>query len=109
MRNCLRIACLLAAVIATFPGIPWVDNLALAGADPVLAQENWKSEFENVCSKTQDAMAFGAEELKELIARCDRLKPVIEKLEESQRKFYIKRLAMCRDLFVFVLESKEKK
>jgi hypothetical protein len=54
-------------------------------------------------------MAFGVEELKDLIARCDTLKPLIEKLDESQRKVYLKRLSLCRDLLVFVLESKEKR
>ena len=73
------------------------------------AQEDWKSDFETVCSKTQDAMLFSPEELKKLIARCDALQPVIERLDESQRKVYGKRLKLCRDLLVFVLDSKEKK
>jgi hypothetical protein len=75
----------------------------------VFAQEDWKGEFETVCSKTQDAMTFSVDELKDLIARCDKLKPLIEKLEESPKKVYRRRLHLCKDLFVFVLESKEKK
>jgi hypothetical protein len=39
------------------------------------------------------------------IRRCDRLKPRIEKLDESAAKVYLKRLRTCRDLFVFMLES----
>ena len=78
-------------------------------ADYVLAQEDWKSEFEDVCSKTQDAMTFSADELKNLIARCDKLKPLIDKLDESPRKVYLRRLQLCKDLFVFVLGSKEGK
>jgi len=73
------------------------------------AQEDWKKEFEDICSKTQDAMVFSAEELKSLLGRCDKLKPLIERLEESQRKVYLRRLQMCRDLFFFMLETKEKK
>jgi hypothetical protein len=73
------------------------------------AQDSWKNEFEDVCSKTQDAMAFSPDELRSLIARCDKLKPVVEKLDETQRKVFLKRLKLCRDLFFFVLESKEKK
>ena len=72
------------------------------------AQDDWKKEFEEICSRTDDAMSFTREELKSLIARCDRLKPVIEKLDESARKVYLRRLQLCRDLFAFVLESKEK-
>jgi hypothetical protein len=73
------------------------------------AQDDWKTEFEAVCSKTQDSAALSPDELKNLVDRCDRLRPRIEKLDETQRKVYLKRLQMCRDLFAFVLESKEKK
>jgi hypothetical protein len=31
------------------------------------------------------------------------------KTQETQRKVFLKRLQLCRDLFLFVLESKEKK
>jgi hypothetical protein len=73
------------------------------------AQEDWRKEFDDVCSKTQDAMVFTIDELKGLVGRCDKLKPQIEKLDESQRKVYLKRLRMCRDLYFYVLESREKK
>lgn len=77
-------------------------------APSAYAQNNWKKDFNELCSKTQDAMGFTEGELKELIDRCDRLKPVIDKLDETERKVYRKRLKMCRDLFNFVLESKTK-
>ncbi len=77
-------------------------------ADIASAQEDWRREYEDVCSRTQDAMTLSESELTDLIARCDALKPVIEKLEETQKKVYLKRLRMCRDLLSFVLESKKK-
>jgi hypothetical protein len=52
-------------------------------------------------------LSLGVEELKNLIQRCDKLKPRIEALDESPRKVYLKRLQLCRDLYLFVLESKE--
>lgn len=73
------------------------------------AQDDWKTEFEAICSKTQDSAALSTDELNNLIDRCNKLRPRIEKLDETQRKVYLKRLQMCRDLFAFVLESKEKK
>ena len=72
------------------------------------AEDAWKAEFEDICSKTSDAMSLNKEEVRALIDRCDKLKPQIEKLDETARKVYLKRLQMCRDLFVFVLDSKEK-
>lgn len=71
-------------------------------------EEPWKKEFEDICSKTQDSMALSLEELKSLSDRCDKLQPLIEKLEEPQRKVYLKRLKMCKDLIFFVLQSREK-
>ncbi len=73
------------------------------------AQDEWRKEFDEICGKTQDAMTLPAEELKSLSERCDRLKPQIEKLDESQKKVYLKRLQMCKDLFVYVLKSRETK
>jgi len=72
------------------------------------AGDDWNTEFEDVCSKSQDAMAYSEDELKALVDRCDKLKPAIEKLEGTKKKVYLKRLQMCRDLFVFTLESKKK-
>jgi hypothetical protein len=83
---------------------------AVGAVRPARAQApgDWKKEFEEICAKTQDAMALPMEELRSLIARCDRLKPQIEKLDESQRKVYGRRLQVCRDLYQFVIESREK-
>src|SRR5512143_2775523 len=75
---------------------------ALMESQPAHAQnspEAWKKEFEAICSKTDDAMTLTKDELKDLVERCEKLKPMIEKLDESQRKVYLKRLQSCRDLF----------
>lgn len=81
----------------------------LFGSSTSLAQEEWKAEFEAVCSKTDVEKALSLEELKGLIAGCDRLKPKIEAQEESTRKVYLRRLQMCRELYKYLLESKEAK
>lgn len=71
------------------------------------AQESWQKEFDDVCSKTQDAMTFSQEELTDLIRRCDALQPQIEKLDESRKKVYLGRLRMCRGLYAYVLDAKK--
>ncbi len=71
------------------------------------ARESWRKEFDDVCSKTQDAMAFSQEELKDLIRRCDALLPQIEKLDESRKKVYLGRLQKCRGLYAYVLDAKK--
>ena len=71
------------------------------------AEEAWRTEFDDVCSRTSDAMNFTAAELQQLVARCDKLKPQIEALEPSARKVFLKRLQMCCDLYKYVLESKK--
>ncbi|MDO8738194.1 hypothetical protein [Candidatus Deferrimicrobium sp.] len=88
-------------------GDPLLTGPLPFGPSASMAQEEWKSEFDSVCSKTDMAMTFSVEELKELIARCDRLKPKIEAEEESTRKVYLRRLRMCRELYKYVLENKK--
>ena len=73
-----------------------------------LAEESWKAEFDEVCGKTDDSMSLSKDELKALVARCDKLKPLIEAQEETTRKVYLKRLQMCRDLLAYVLEVKSR-
>ena len=88
--------------------------LALATGDARLArgvavawaEEDWLVEFEDVCSRTQDAMTLKSDELRALLARCERLKPRVEALDPSRKKVYARRLQLCRDLYQFVLESR---
>jgi len=81
---------------------------ALLAAGLVGAQEpsDWRVEFEAVCATTDASMSYTAEELTNLIARCDKLAEVIGAEEETVRRVYLRRLKMCRDLLAFVLESK---
>jgi hypothetical protein len=97
---------LVAAFICAGPLLP--PGRQAVRQDIASAQEDWKREFDDVCSRTQDSMTMSDDDLKSLIARCDALKPVMEKLEESQRKVYVKRLSMCRELFSFALGSRRK-
>lgn len=70
------------------------------------AEDLWKQELMDICSKTDEAMSFSKDELKILLQRGEKLRPVIEALEETPRKVYLKRLQMCINLYSFVLESK---
>jgi hypothetical protein len=101
-----RLAITLAMSLVVLTGLPVLSDGLHASAAAASAQDDWKKEFEDVCSKTQDAMSFTPEELKILVGRCDALRPRIEKLDETQKKVYLKRLKMCRDLLDFVLETK---
>ena len=86
-----------------------VASKELLYCDFACSQEDWRKEFEEICSKTENAMAFNVEELRSLVDRCDALKSRIEKLDEPQRKIILRRLQMCRDLYAFTSETKEKK
>jgi hypothetical protein len=74
---------------------------------PACAEELWKQELMEICSKTDEAMSFSKEELKLLIQRGEKLKPAVEALEDTPRKVYLKRLQKCMNLYTFVLESRE--
>ncbi|MBI5631867.1 MAG: hypothetical protein HZA15_00065 [Nitrospirae bacterium] len=77
----------------------------LASGASVFGQNDWRAEFDDICSRTEQAMDLSKEELRVLIERCDRLKPGIEKLEETEKKVYLRRLQLCRNLFAFALDS----
>jgi hypothetical protein len=69
-------------------------------------EDAWRTDFDAACAQSNDAMALSMTELKKAIDQCDRLQKIIETQEETVRKVYLKRLQMCRNLYVFVLETK---
>lgn len=73
------------------------------------AGDEWKKDFDDICSRTQDATSYDENQLTDLVERCDKLRPLIEKLGDTERRFYLKRLKMCRDLFAYALELKKRK
>jgi hypothetical protein len=74
----------------------------------VAADGDWKAEFDRVCGQTERAGEMSMTELKKAVADCDALQPKIEALEATPRKVYLKRLQMCRNLFIYMLENREK-
>ena len=107
MRN-ITIAVLTAAILLALP-FPGAGPVTSGHAGVAHAQGDWKTEFDAVCARTQEAGEMTADELKKLVDRCDRLMPRIEKLDETERKVYRRRLQMCRELYAFMLESRETK
>jgi hypothetical protein len=102
-----RLAILLLAAALLTPCIGQVTGPS--GYCAYAAEESWKAEFDSVCGQTENAADMSVPELKKAIERCDALKPQIETLEATPRKIYLKRLQMCRSLYLFLLEGKEKK
>lgn len=68
--------------------------------------EAWRTDFDAACGQSNEAMSLPVAELKRLIGQCDRLQKIIEAEEETVRKVYLRRLQMCRNLYVFVLEAR---
>ncbi len=109
MKTSGILSVLLVSIVFLFPAIQNSRENGYIVSGVANAEADWKKDFEDICGKTQDAMVYSPEELKALIDRCDKIRPLIEKLDETRRKVYLRRLQMCRDLFAFALESKEKK
>jgi hypothetical protein len=99
--------------VVLFVGLAGLSGMSAAGGSSVAAAEApsaqgaWQKEFEDVCSKTQDAMTLSAGELADLVQRCDALLPQIEKLDDTRKKVYMGRLRRCRGLYAYVLDSKK--
>ncbi len=102
-KTILRLLIALSVLSGVFAG----PTSLLSGA--YAADESWKSEFEKVCGQTDNAAELSIEELKKSLELCDALKTRIEALDATPRKIYLKRLQMCRNLFQFMLESRQKK
>jgi hypothetical protein len=96
-------AVLLALAAAGLPLAP-----ASLGPPRALAEEDWRGEFDAICARTEEAMALPVEELRALMARCDALAPRLRSLDESTRKVFGRRLQQCRDLFRYVVESRQR-
>lgn len=106
-RTLANLIALLLLVVALAPCVAAAEKPA-SGTTAVPAQpaETWQKEFDDICSRTQDAMMFSVDELKALVTRSNALEQQIQKLDETRRKVYLKRLQQCRGLYAYVLESK---
>lgn len=93
-------------VVMATGSLQCLDLVAAIAAESV---ESWKTEFDRICGQTDTAADMSVAELKKALEKCEALKPQIEALEATPRKVYLKRLQMCRNLFAYLLEGKEKK
>jgi hypothetical protein len=101
------IGIVLFVALAGLCGVRAAGAPGMASAEAPSTKGGWHEEFEDVCSKTQDAMSLSAEELAVLVQRCDALLPEIEKLDDTRKKVFMGRLQRCRGLYVYVLDSKK--
>ncbi|HEY3307795.1 MAG TPA: hypothetical protein VGJ93_05025 [Desulfuromonadaceae bacterium] len=102
----LKIIKLALIAVLGIASVPLLAPVNSTGFGLARAEDAWKTEMDAICSKTQDSMTMSNEDLKSLVERCDRLKPIIEGLDETLSKVFGKRLQMCRDLYAFVIESR---
>jgi hypothetical protein len=80
-------------------------------AAPASAAEDagaWRLEYDSLCSRTQETESMEEQELAQLVDRCDKLKPRIERLEETERKVFLRRLQLCCDLYRYMLDVKRR-
>jgi hypothetical protein len=101
------IAVALLAGLASQREVYAATETTLSATQAPFALEGWQKEFDDICSRTQDAMTFSIEELTALVQRCDALPPQMEKLDDTRKKVYKGRLRMCRGLYAYVLDSKK--
>lgn len=89
--------------------VPFLLALMVLLAGPLaLAEEDWRAEFDRLCGKTEQSMSLPVGELRELVARCEKLKPRIEASASPQKTVFLKRLEACRKVFSFVIEATER-
>jgi hypothetical protein len=69
--------------------------------------DDWRPEFDDICSKVAVADDLSSEELQDLVKRVDVLIPQVEASGDPKSKVFIFRLNKCRDLFSFILETRK--
>jgi hypothetical protein len=106
MAGALRLVVALLLGAAALPSPALAADRPGGSAPAASKQEDWRAEFDAICAQTQDAMALSADELRRLVERSDALMPTVQRLPDPQRTVFAKRLKACRDLYVYVLESK---
>lgn len=72
---------------------------------PSFGADDWLAEFEDLCGKTEESGSMTKPEVKALIERCDKLKPIIQQSDNPQKNVYLFRLDKCKKLFIYVLEA----
>lgn len=70
--------------------------------------ESLKTEFDETCSKTDEAMSLPVAELNQLVDRCVQMRKRLEKEDETIQRVYAKRIEMCEGLYRFALQAKNK-
>jgi hypothetical protein len=103
MRKFILISFIISLALSLFHVIPPNDTSA---------EESWKQEYAAICAKTQNSMDLSFEELSDYVERCDILLEQINDLNEtaggSEKKVYTRRVEMCRNLYKYVLDYKNK-
>jgi len=72
--------------------------------DGFAEQDNWRQEFDRICSFTVDAENLSVDELTKLIEDSDKLKVIIESKDDYDVKLYLIKIKKCRSFFVFMRE-----
>ncbi len=73
-----------------------------------LYAQDWKEEFDEICSKVNIAHTLKVEQLQELIHRADLLIRKLQSMDIKSKRLYIFRLKKCKKFFQYNVEIKNK-
>ncbi len=90
----------------TIRAVTLVLTLALATLAYAVEAPSWKAEFDRICGQTAVAEDLSIEELKQLVADCDKLLETIAASGHKQMKLYTFRTKKCKSLFEYILGIK---
>lgn len=70
--------------------------------------ESLEESFARLCGQVGNTQSLAPEELKGLVAECDRLLEAFRERNENKDKVYLMRLQQCRNFYDYMAEVKEK-
>lgn len=68
-------------------------------------EEAWMNEYNRICANTQVAGSLSAEQIEDLIVKCNALLKEIEASQSPKKKLFIFRIEKCRNFYQYISES----
>ena len=81
--------------------------LLMSYFSPPASAQSWLDDFDKICGQAEGAESLPTAKLKELVVESDKLLEAIESGNDPKKKVYIFRLRKCRNLFQYVMNSRE--
>ncbi len=94
-------------IIKSVIGFALASLFLLVAPQVASAADDWKTSFNDICSKVQASDNLSIQDFSTLLERTDKLMPEIQASDDRSKKVYMQRLKKCRSFFEFMIDTKK--